>query len=146
MDTHAKNNNRKWKIFCSNVQGINFQRKLSAIQSKIKETKCDIIYLQETKKETFDHNFIRQFCPPSFDCFEYVPSVGSSGGTIIIWMSSKFSGQVISQNDYVMRVEFESTISGDIWVLTNVYAPCTLEGKAEFLNWLHDAVMPDDTD
>jgi hypothetical protein len=56
------------------------------------------------------------------------------GGTIIIWMSSRFSGQVIYQNDYAMSVEFEFMISGDIWVITNVYAPCTLEGKVEFMN------------
>jgi hypothetical protein len=31
-------------------------------------------------------------------------------------------------------------------VITNVYATCTPEGKAEFLNCLHDVVMPDDTD
>jgi exonuclease III len=128
------------------VRGINSQTKLSAIWSKIIETKCDIISLQETKKETFDQNFIRQFCPPTFDHFEYVPSVGSLGGTIIIWLSSRFSGQVISQNEYAMSVEFESMISSDMWVITNVYAPCSPEGKVEFLNWLHDAVMPDDTD
>jgi hypothetical protein len=61
-------------------------------------------------------------------------------------MSSRFSSQVISQNDYAMSVEFESMISGDMWVITNVYAPCSPEGKVEFLNWLHDVVMPDDTD
>jgi exonuclease III len=38
---------------------MNSQTKLSAIRSKIIETKCDIICLQETKKETFDQNFIR---------------------------------------------------------------------------------------
>jgi hypothetical protein len=45
-----------------------------------------------------------------------------------------------------MSVEFVSTISGEVWVLTNVYAPCTTEGKDDFLNWLHDFVLPDDTD
>jgi hypothetical protein len=40
-------------------------------------------------------------------------------------MSSRFSGQVIFQNDNAMSIEFESMISGDIWVLSNIYAPCT---------------------
>jgi hypothetical protein len=69
----------------------------------------------------------------------------SSGGTIIIWQSNRFDGHVIFHNNYVMSVEFQSSLSGAIWVLANVYAP-TSEGKTEFLNWLHDYVMPDETD
>jgi hypothetical protein len=53
---------------------------------------------------------------------------------------------VIDQNNYSMSVEFNSTISGAVWVITNVYAPCTAEGKIDFLNWLHDFILPDETD
>jgi exonuclease III len=99
------------KILCWNVHGINSQVKLTAIKSKILETNCEIIYLQQTKKENFDQSFIRQFCPSTFDCFERIPSIGASGGTIIIWKSGRFSGQVISQNEYAMSVEFVSMLS-----------------------------------
>jgi hypothetical protein len=68
------------------------------------------------------------------------------GGTIIIWKSSRFSGQVIAQNSYAMSVEFVSSYSGAVWVLTNIYAPCTSKGKIEFLNWLHDFELPEGTD
>jgi hypothetical protein len=57
----------------------------------------------------------------------------------------RFSGQVITQNEYMMSVEFVSTLLGAVWVLTNIYAPCTPGGKVEFLNWLHDFEMPKDT-
>jgi exonuclease III len=128
------------------VRRINSQVKFAAIRSKILETNCEIICLQDTKIENFDTNFIEQFYPSTFDRFEFIPSVGASGGTIMIWKSSKFNGQVISQNDYAMSIEFESKISRAVWVLTNVYAPCTPESKIEFMNWLHDFVMPDETD
>jgi hypothetical protein len=36
------------------------------------------------KKENFDQNFIRKYYPPTFDRFEFVPSISNSGGTIII--------------------------------------------------------------
>jgi hypothetical protein len=45
-----------------------------------------------------------------------------------------------------MSVEFVSMLSGAVWVHTNVYVPCTPEGKINSLNLLHDIVMPDDTD
>jgi hypothetical protein len=62
-------------------------------------------------------------------------------GTMIIWKSSKFSGAVIFQNAYAMSAEFSSTMSNVQWVLTNVYAPCTPEGREEFLDWFHDIDM-----
>jgi exonuclease III len=145
MDNH--NRHGSGRFLCWNVGGgINSQHKLTAIRSKIIETCCDIICLLETKKEMFDLSFIKKFCPPSFDCFKFAPSHGASGGTIIIWKGNRFSGQIIAQNDFVMSVEFVSTHSGAIWVLTNIYAPCTSERKVEFLNWLHDFEMPKETE
>jgi hypothetical protein len=87
-----------------------------------------------------------KLCASSFDRFEFIPSNGASGGTIIIWKRGRFSGQVISHNEYAMSVEFFSMLSGAVWVLINVYAPCTPEGKEKFLNWLHDFTMSDDID
>jgi hypothetical protein len=66
------------------MRGINSQQKLTAIKSKILEMNCDIVYLQETKKEKFDQSFIKKFCPSIFGCFEFIPYNGASGGTIII--------------------------------------------------------------
>jgi exonuclease III len=116
-----------------------------AIRSKILETGYDIICLQETKKEFFDQSSIKRFCPSSFDCFEFIPSVGASRGTIILWKSNRFTCRVIDHNGYTMSMEFVSTFLGATWVLTNIYAPCTLEGKLNFLNWLHDFELPEGT-
>jgi exonuclease III len=94
------------------LRGINSQPKLTAIKSKISETGCDIVCLQETKKELFDLSFIKKFCPQSFDCFEFIPSVGASGGTVVIWKSSRFNGHDITQNSDAMSLEFVSTLHG----------------------------------
>jgi hypothetical protein len=110
------------------------------------ESSCDIICLHETKREVFDATYIKKFCPSTFNCFSFNPSHGASGGTIIIWKSSKFSGHTIFQNNFLLSVELTSTLSEIPWVLTNVYAPCTPEGKLEFLDWFHNIDMPIDTD
>jgi len=77
-------NNRTWNVLCWNVRGINSNKKWNAIRDRISESNSDVICLQETKKEHFDAMFLRNFCPPTFDKFEFLPSVGASGGTIII--------------------------------------------------------------
>jgi exonuclease III len=99
----------------------------------INESSCDIVCLQETKRATFDLPYIKNFCPPAFDSFEYIPSASVSRGTIIIWKSSRFMGQVEFRNDYAMTMEFTSTTSGATWMLTNIYAPYDLAGREEFL-------------
>lgn len=143
MDTSAKM--RNWTILCWNIRGINAEEKWDAIRSKVLESKCDIICLQETKREFFDSMYIRKFCPPSFDAWDFLPSVGASGGCIILWSSSKFSGSPAFQNDFAHSVELTSKMSGDSWLLTNVYAPCTPEGKIVFLEWFKHVEIPDDT-
>jgi hypothetical protein len=82
-------------------------------------------------------------CPSAFDAFEFIPSVGAYGGTIIIWKSSLFSGAKIFKNDYCLSVEFSSKFNSESWVLSNIYAPCTATGKREFLLWFKNIQMLD---
>jgi exonuclease III len=144
--SHNQNNNRQWKVLCWNIRGINSQAKWSAIRSKINETNYDIVCLQETKKDFFDQAYIKKLCHAQFDYFDYIPSQGASGGSIVIWKSSRFVGRVIFQNEFAMNIEFSSVHSGATWVLTNIYALCSSEGRQNFLSWLNDIDMSDDCD
>jgi hypothetical protein len=74
-----------------------------------------------------------------------VPSEGNSGGIITFWKSSRFIGQMVFQNKFALSTEFTSTMSGARWLLTNVYAPCSPNGRQDFLNWMNDIDMPVDT-
>jgi exonuclease III len=128
------------------VRGINSSSKWNAIRNKVQECSCDIICLQETKRDSFDPVYLKNFCPPSFDSFDYIPAEGTSGGNIIIWKSNRFNGQTIFQNNYALSIEFTSTISGASWILTNIYTPCTHEGRADFLSWFSSIDMHDESD
>lgn len=57
------------------------------------------------------------------------------------------SMQVFSfQNQFSQLVEFTTLTTGDKWILTNIYAPCTPDGRLEFLNWFGNVNMLDETD
>jgi hypothetical protein len=45
-----------------------------------------------------------------------------------------------------MSIELSSTLNGIPWILTNIYAPCTPDGKVEFFNWFNSIDMSIDTD
>ncbi|KAG2537850.1 hypothetical protein PVAP13_9NG327119, partial [Panicum virgatum] len=123
--------------------GINSDKKWDSIRDKIKESNCDIICLQETKRENFDQYFLKKLCPPSFDAFEFLPSIGASGGVITIWKSHMFQGSLAFSNEFGISVEFTSNQNGVDWILTNIYGPCTASGKQQFVSWLKHIQMPD---
>jgi exonuclease III len=105
--------NRSWKILNWNLRGINSEKKWLALSSKIVESGCDIICLQETKRESFDLDYIKKFCPRKFNKFEFLPSVGASGGLIIIWNGNLFKGDLTFQNEFSLSVKFTNNISAD---------------------------------
>jgi hypothetical protein len=72
------------------------------------ESGAAIMFFQETKCESFDHYFIRNFCPKHFYQFVFSPSVGASGGVIVLWNSSEFSGKVFEIHRSAIRIAFSS--------------------------------------
>lgn len=110
------------------------------------QSACDIICLQETKKETFDVIFLKKICPAGFDSFEYLPSVGASGGILVAWKGALFKGNKIFSNDFCISLEFTSAHNNAQWILTAVYGPCTPEGKVIFVEWLKNIQMPQHID
>ena len=82
MDYHQSMLN--WLVFDWNVRGLNDKVKRLAVYNKIEESNAAIVCLQETKCQNFAHTFIRSFCPTRFDKFTFSPSVGVSGGLIVL--------------------------------------------------------------
>ena len=129
---------RNWNVLCWNVRGLNSDKKLLALSNAISVSGCAIVCLQETKKPLVDLAFIKSCCPKRFDKFAFVPSRGASGGILIIWNNSVFSGDVVISNDFVLGVKFSSTISAQSWSLYNVYGPCTGPAREDFIQWMYD--------
>jgi exonuclease III len=102
---------------CHNIRGIYLERKWNSIKNKIQETRCEITCLQETKRERYDEQYSRKFCPRDFDSFCFTQSVGNLGGTVIIWKNTRFQGNLVFQNEFGQSVEFCSKINGQKWTL-----------------------------
>lgn len=141
-----QNNNRCWNVLTWNVRGINASWKWDAIKNKVIQSGCDVVCLQETKKEVFDQSFLRNICPAGFDSFGFLPSVGASGGILVVWKSAIFSGSSLFSNSFSISFEFISLLDGSQWFLTCVYGPCAPEGKVLFIDWMKNIQMPDEVD
>jgi hypothetical protein len=90
------------------------------VRAKIEESECSIVCLQETKCQHFDHRFICKFSPKHFDAFVYLPSVGASGGILVLWNSSVFDGTLLQLEKFGIAIQFVSVHDSSIWTLTMV--------------------------
>ena len=140
------NTNRSWNILNWNIRGINSKDKWLALRQKIDESDCNILCLQETKRETFDTAYIKNFFPSRLNKFAFLPFVGASGGLLVAWNGSQFSREVIAQNRFSLSIQFTSLLSNQSWILSNIYGPCDPQDKIEFINWFLNIHMPDDVD
>lgn len=57
-----------------------------------------------------------------------------------------FSGELIYANDYSISIELTSMHNNESWVLTNIYGPCTTEGKRNFIDWFKQIQVNEDFD
>ena len=136
--------NRNWNILNWNIKGINSEDKCSAVKEKIEECACSIYCIQETKRDRFDHSFIKKLAPKRFNKFAFSPSTGTSGGILLGWNNSVFSGEVIEINKFSISVNFSSTHNGHNWTLTTVYGPCQGPERDEFVHWLNNMHIDDE--
>ena len=127
---------RKWRVLCWNVRGLNSENRQRVVRAKIEESECAIVCLQETKCDLFGERFIIKFCPERFDNFAYAPSVRASGGILILWNSSIFSGRLIDTKSFGIIMEFTFVHNNATWNLVNVYGPCKWVERDNFVSWL----------
>ena len=85
------------------------------------------------------------FCPRKLNKYDYIPSIGASGGIITIWNDNLFAGETLFKNEYSISIGFTSKQTGDSWILTNIYGPCQDDRRQYFIQWLQDIDMPIDT-
>jgi hypothetical protein len=76
----------------------------------------------------------------------YIPSAGASGGLIIIWDSSVFSGMIVHCENFVVSVHFTSTHSSQAWTLVNIYGPYSGDLRDDFVQWMFSLNIPPDED
>lgn len=131
------NHKRAINILVWNIHGINSQAKWDALRDKISESAPSIVCLQETKRETFDFSYIKKFCPRYLNHFEFSASSGASGGLLVIWNASLFSGTLVMANRFSVTMKFVSCISNQFFYLTSIYGPANPVDKAAFIYWLY---------
>jgi exonuclease III len=137
---------RSWNVLNWNIRGLNADDKQTAIRNKIEESDCSIFYIQETKMSNIDMTMFKKMAPKRFKQFTFVPSCGASGGILIGWNASIFTGQVLSSSNFQITLGFTSMHNANQWNLTTVYGPCQGQEKQNFIDWLYNLQIAYDQD
>lgn len=127
---------KQFKLLSWNVRGLGNDDKCRIVRNVIKNSRCDVCVLQESKCNKFDLSYIMRFIP-SFFSFEvaYNLAINSAGGTFIVW---KKSFQLVSSwsTQHTLTVLLRHINTGSQFQVTNVYGPSEETLKQPFIREL----------
>lgn len=124
---------------------MNAPSKWKALRNKVDES-WQLHHLCKKKKGIFGSIISQELFPEKYKQFEFLPSVGASGGLLVAWDINHFDGVLSFNNDFAISIAFTSLLNEQSWILTNMYGPCTPNKKEEFLNWFKNIQMDDKID
>ncbi|KAK8639913.1 hypothetical protein V6N13_138279 [Hibiscus sabdariffa] len=118
-------------ILSWNVRGLGSQIKRKAIRSLLRKQCIDMIFLVETKLEVVLNNVIKSIWWTDVFRYYFVPSLGSSGGIIIIWEQNKFELVDVCRDPNFLSVR--GTWCLEEWKCDMVvfYAPCEIGAQTD---------------
>lgn len=111
------------KIISWNVRGLGCQIKRASVKEVIRQSRSDIVLLQETKLCVVSDSIVNEVwgcLSARWLCRE---SVGASGGILLIWIGKNFIARDQWVGSYSVSVLLEDVGSKWIWIATSVYGP-----------------------
>jgi hypothetical protein len=92
------------------------------------------VCIQETKLCQMDHRLVIEMLGPKFQAnFSFLPSVGTSGGILIVVSEEHFKLISSRRTSHTLTVKIQMLNDGMEWLLTGVYGPQVEAEKIAFL-------------
>ena len=73
------------RLLSWNVRGLNNPKKMEVCKNLLKEWRCDIVCLQETKLSSLNSTLVRSLWGSPFIDWAVLDAVQTSGGVLLIW-------------------------------------------------------------
>ncbi|KAH1215344.1 putative ribonuclease H protein [Glycine max] len=118
-------------ILSLNSRGLGSGVKRSAIRKLTLANNVDLLCIQETKKESIDKAFCQYLWGDANVSWEAAPSNSAAGGLLCLWNNDSFvvDRRVVGRG-YIW-LEGVWTKENKRICITNLYAPCDLQGKRQ---------------
>jgi hypothetical protein len=121
----------EWSFW--NCRGAGKKGMTTCFSDIIKDHSLDFLGIQETKKKNFDPKYLRRVDPFDRFSWNFIPSVGKSGG--ILCGVKKETLEVVSwiAGNYLLQVAVFDVRLKCVWTLVVVYGAAHDDKKDEFL-------------
>lgn len=110
------------KIISWNIRGLGRREKRRGIRRLLSQRKVDILFLQETKKDSINPNMVNSFWPSTNFDFASVNASGLAGGILCAWDLDVFSLDEVIQNKHFILLKGKIVPEFEC-ILINVYTP-----------------------
>jgi len=94
------------------------------VRKLVGEKRSFILCLQETKLPVCDVSLCKFLWGDSSQAFSYRPSVGASGGMLIIWDSVEMEVWSTVSQDHMLLVLGRFIQTNEEFYVINIYSPC----------------------
>lgn len=98
----------------------------------------DLLILQETKVDSNIHCIIRDIWSRRICAWDWVPSMGFSGGLICIWNKEVLLIEDVLKAPRLLAIKVHDISKGFIWAIANVYGPNYETDRPTFLGQMAD--------
>ncbi len=136
--------NRIYRLLSWNVRGLNDSAKCTLVKSFIRNCKCCIICVQETKLATTSHSKFLSFCGFHLLDFRTLDAVGTRGGLLSAWNPALFDCVLEWVGSFSVNTVLKRKVDGLLFTVSNVYGPTLASLKPAFfleLRSIHTRVM-----
>ena len=110
-------------ILSWNVRGLNNPQKQERVKFWLRQWKCDIICLQESKLNSLDKGIIRSIWGNPYVGWEVLHAEGTSGGVILMWDKRIVEKLDVLVGRFSVSCVWREVCDGFTWVGTGLYGP-----------------------
>ena len=114
---------RMFRMLSWNVRGINDPRKRDVLKSFLRDWKCDLVCLQETKLEEVSSPDVRSLWENYSVDFAFLKAEGASRGITVMWDKNTVNFVSSSQGEFSITCIFQMVDGGFTWAFSEVYSP-----------------------
>lgn len=118
--------NEDYKLECSGIGGEGEKELIKDILCK---EKPDIVVFQETRKESIERKLMGSVWGVRFKDWTFLPSIGRSGGILMVWDTRVVRGVEVLLGAYSVPVRFQTVGGGSDWWFSGIYGPCQLKER-----------------
>ena len=106
-----------------NVRGLNNHKKRSVVKNLLRDWKCDVVCLQETKLSAIDLGVVRSLWSNPYVDWVALNAVNTAGGVLLMWDKRVLDVMDSIVGSFSVSCCWKGITDGFVWACSGIYGP-----------------------